>query len=227
MSDSTDNILNRKMMLMSDNQLKDWWTNPSLEIRELKDDDRLFVAAEDYRTNAHLDWYDDLTDLCISGYKEAGDALVDLVADRSRTANSLIFPVAFLYRHYLELRLKSVLYYSYRLLGRKYKQEREHNLSKLWSKVRDILIERWPNDKGELVAFDNLMDQFEKIDPRSTTFRYPSDFGENNSLKSEYPIINLGNLKEVIGAMAMILDGSAITLSEDQASKNDMQSDCW
>jgi hypothetical protein len=58
----------------------------------------------------------DPTEVYVSGYKEAGDSFVNLVADRKGTADTLFFPVVFLYRHYIELGLKSLLHDGNRLL---------------------------------------------------------------------------------------------------------------
>jgi len=198
------------------------------KIRSPSLDDKLFVEAEDWWMNACLDWYHDPTELYIVGYKEAADSLVDSIANRKGSADSLIFPIVFLYRHYVEIRLKSLLLDGNRLLDREHKQKSEHQLSKLWPKVRSILDELWPNEEGEdLKAMDSLIAQFEEVDPRSTTFRYPKDFDGNNSLKLDVPRVNLRNLAEVVGAMSIILEGSAGAISEYQGYKNDMQSDCW
>lgn len=196
--------------------------------RELKSDDQLFVEAKDWWMNACINWYHDPTELYIIGYKEAGDLLVESVASRRGMADSLIFPIVFLYRHYIELRLKSLLHDGCRLLDREYKQKSEHQLLKLWPKVRDILVELWPDgDQSQLEAIDRLIMQFEQVDPRSTTFRYPKDLEGKNSLKIEMERVNLRNLKEVVGAMSTVLEGSAAAISEYQGYKNDMQSDCW
>lgn len=209
MSDNMDDLLNGKM-------------------RKLKRDDQLFVEAEDWWMNACLNWYHDPTEIYIVGYKEAGDSLINSVADRSGTADSLIFPVVFLYRHYIELRLKALLHDGHRLLDQEHKEKPEHQLSNLWPKVRNILVELWPDgNKDDLAAFDSLIDQFERVDPRSTTFRYPKEFNEQKSLKIDSPRVNLRNLKEVVGAMANILEGSASAISEYQGYKDDMHNDCW
>ena len=198
------------------------------KIRSPKLDDKLFVEAEDWWMNACLNWYHDPTELYIVGYKEAADSLVDSIANRKGSADSLVFPIVFLYRHYVEIRLKSLLLDGSRLLDREHKQKPEHQLSKLWPKVRSILDELWPNEKGEdLEAMDSLIAQFEEVDPRTTTFRYPKDFDGNNSLKLDAPRVNLRNLAEVVGAMSIILEGSAGAISEYQDYKRDMQSDCW
>ncbi|MCL1119092.1 hypothetical protein N7V09_18820 [Shewanella seohaensis] len=190
--------------------------------------DKLFVEAEDWWMSACLNWYNDPTELYIVGYKKAADSLVDSIANRKGSADSLIFPIVFLYRHYVEIRLKSLLHDGNRLLDREHKQKSEHQLSKLWPKVRSILDELWPNEEGEdLKAMDSLIAQFEEVDPRSTTFRYPKDFDGNNSLKLDVPRVNLRNLAEVVGAMSIILEGAAGAISDYQGYKNGMQSDCW
>lgn len=198
------------------------------EMRRLTADDQLFIGADDWWMNACVNWYHDPTEAYISGYKEAGDTLVNSVADRSGSADTLFFPIVFLYRHYIELRLKSLLHDGHRLLDQANDQKPEHRLSKLWPKVRAILVELWPDGSEEdLATTDSLIAQFERIDPRSTTFRYPRGLDGEKSLDIESRRINLRNLKEVVGAMSIILEGSAAAISEYQGYKNDMQSDCW
>ena len=195
-------------------------------MRRVRTDDLLFVEADDWWMNACVNWYRDPTEVYVCRYKEAGDRLVNSVADRSGTADTLFFPIVFLYRHYIELRLKSLLHDGHRLLDREYVQESEHRLSRLWPEVRAILVELWPaGSEEDLAAIDSLITQFEKIDPRSTTFRYPKDLDGRNSLDIEVPRVNLRNLMEVVGAMSIILEGSASAISEYQGHKNDMQRD--
>src|SRR6266478_1683118 len=43
------------------------------------------------------------------GYKDAADALIERVLEKNFGADLQIYPIAFLYRHYLELRLKQLL----------------------------------------------------------------------------------------------------------------------
>lgn len=201
----------------------------NVKIRIPSLDDQLFIEAEDWRMNACLNSYHDPTELYIAGYKEAADLLVESVATHKGTADSLIFPIVFLYRHYLELRFKSLLHDGSRLLNLDYTPKAEHKFSNLWPKVRSILVELWPNEEGDqLKAMDSLIQQFETVDPGSTSFRYPKNLKNlknNNSLKLDLPRVNLRNLAEVVEAMSVILEGSALAISVYQENKNDMQSD--
>ena len=59
-----------------------------------------------------------------------------------------------------------------------------------------------------------LIAEIENSGPRSTSFRYPKDLSGNRSVKLEIPRLNLRNLSEVIGAMAIILEGASVGISE-------------
>ncbi len=193
------------------------------EIRLPQSGDLLFTESGDFWMNACLDWYSDPTELYVVGYKEAADHLIDCVASREGTADSLVFPIVFLYRQYLELRLKELLHAGRRLLDWEEEDTHGHELSSLWPPVRKILEEVWPEgEKQHLVVLDSLFKQFEEVDPGSTTFRYPRDRQGTNSLKLELPRLNLGNLKDVLDGMSTILERASAGIAEYRSNKQDM-----
>ena len=113
-------------------------------------------------------------------------------------------------------------------LGNSLTLEAVHRFSKLWPEVRSILVELWPNEEGDqLKAMDSLIEQFQTVDPNSTSFRYAKDLKGENSLPKIGSRVNLRNLAEVVGAMSTILDGSATAISVYQENEDEMQSDCW
>ena len=193
------------------------------ETRLPSTDDKLFAEASDWWMNACLDWSHDPSELYIVGYKDAADLLVKTVASGQGTADSLIFPIVFLYRHYIELRLKSLIEDGRRLLDHEYNHKSEHQLSKLWPPVKDILLEVFPDeDKKQYDAIDSLIEQFENVDPRSTSFRYPKDLSGNKSVNFDIPRVNLRNLFEVVRALSTILEGAATGISVYQGEKSAM-----
>lgn len=190
-------------------------------------EDKLFTEADDWWMNAYLDWYHDASELYIVGYKEAADTLVDSVNNRNGTVDSLVFPIVFLYRQYLELRLKSLLEDGRRLLDKPHEAKAEHRLSTLWQPTLEILLEVWPEGNREhLKIVGKRIAEFEKADLQSTSFRYPKDLTGNKSMKLEIPRLNLRNLSEVIGAMAIILEGASAGISEYLSSRQDMDCGC-
>lgn len=180
-------------------------------------DDQLFVDVDNWPMTARLYMYPDPSELYVVGYKEAADALVETVSMRKGTADSLVFPIVFLYRHYLELRMKLLLEEGRRLLGVDHKAVAEHDLSVLWPKVRGILTDIFPNsDQSDFDAIDALIEQFKQVDPRSTSFRYPNKKDGKRSVNSDVSRINLSILSEVVGAMSSVLEGAAGAISEYQ-----------
>ena len=88
------------------------------------------------------------------GYKRAGD----LVAEHARTQlgqHTLVYPAVFLYRHYIELRLKEIVQGGNWLVGKPPEFPKHHNINDLWRKCRDNLEKV---DEDELIPYCNQGD---------------------------------------------------------------------
>lgn len=89
-------------------------------------------------------WYPD-------AYKQAADKLVDQIEGHSHE-DRLIFPIIFLYRHFVELKIKEIIIQLDRLSGTQIaeKQFKKHQLMPLWSYAREHLAcinnANWDND---------------------------------------------------------------------------------
>ncbi len=193
-----------------------------IDLRYPQKGDVLFEAAEDWYHNACInlryfnwDWY-------ASGYKYAGDVLVQHVMDTRDHRDTLVFPIVFNYRQYLELRLKELI-----LVGRQLSNEAPefpatHNLRELWNTCRPIIAE---SDLGatqtDFDAIDDAIAQFCLVDPGSYSFRYPVDRDGNPSISDALRVINLRQLRDRIDALANFLDGVSMAFSawlDDMAS---------
>ena len=69
---------------------------------------QLFSPDTDWKNNACLNWCHDPMHLYISGYKDAADILANRVIESGNNQDSLVYPIAFLYRQYIELQLKNI-----------------------------------------------------------------------------------------------------------------------
>jgi hypothetical protein len=78
-----------------------------------KKGDVLFDSADDWYHNACINLRFFNWDVYASGYKHAGDLLVQHVIDTRNHRDTLVFPIVFNYRQYIELRLKELI-----LIGR-------------------------------------------------------------------------------------------------------------
>lgn len=170
--------------------------------------DTLFSTGEDWWNNACLNWSSSDWTLYASGYKEAADVLVQEVEKRSASLDTLVYPVLFLYRQYLELQLKVMTRTVRRLLDRDPVMPTGHRIELLWRDLDALLREAFPDESTqELVDLGRLIQQFAAVDPLATAFRYPVDKSGNPSLPG-MRYLNLRNVKEVMAKMAMLLGGA-------------------
>ena len=72
------------------------------------------------------------------GYKEAGDLLLQNTLGGGRQ-HVLVFPIIFMYRHYIELQLKEIILNNWAYLDISEDFPTYHNIEKLWAICRDTL----------------------------------------------------------------------------------------
>lgn len=188
-------------------------------------EDNLFSSQEDWWNNACLNWCHDGWGLYASGYKEAADLLVQRVEEHNVSQDSLVYPVLFLYRQYLELEIKDILRQSRRLQDIAGDLPKHHHIGNLWGECHKRLSEISPGDSvTELKEITRLIGEFSAVDPISTAFRYPQDKDGNPSLPG-IRHINLRNVREVIGKISIILMGANAQVGEYLSIKRDMESE--
>jgi hypothetical protein len=107
-------------------------------------------------------------------------------------------PIGFLYRHYLELRLKTIIGQGKKLLNRCPGFPEDHYLDLLWKTARKIIEEIYSEDPKEtLEAVDESMVEFCNLDRHSFAFRYPFDRSGKRPL-AKLKLLNVRQLGEVM-----------------------------
>lgn len=155
-----------------------------------------------------MNWSSSRWSLYASGYKEAADALVTKVEERSTNQDTFVYPVLFLYRQYLELQLKMMVRVLRHLQDIGQDFPKGHKIDVLWNEAERLLRQTYPDESTvELVETGRLIHEFAHVDPLSTAFRYPVDKDGNPSLPG-IKYINLRNVREVMAKIAMLLDGA-------------------
>ena len=83
----------------------------------------------------------------------------------------------FLYRHYLEIRLKQIIFVGKKLLEAARPQGIEtHDLTRLWPIARKLAEEAWPDGGKEVLnGAERLIMEYHQLDSKSMSFRYPED----------------------------------------------------
>ncbi|MGA3209609.1 MAG: hypothetical protein ABSE05_17510 [Syntrophales bacterium] len=170
-------------------------------------EDTLFSTAEDWWNNACLNFLHEGWALYTIGYKEAADILVDKVKTSRRRQDTLVYPIVFLYRQYLELAIKDLIRRVYKLHDIDQEFPKTHHIDRLWPLCSKLMKQTSLGDsENEFGQIRRLLSEFALVDPTSEAFRYPEDKCGKRSLP-EMRHINLRNLKEVIAKIAVIFSG--------------------
>lgn len=132
-----------------------------------------------------------------TGFKNSADCLVDHVA-RSGRDDSLILPIVFLYRHYIEMQLKEIALHVHRWDGRGESYVKTHDLSHLVNVLdHPDLKEASPEDEEARRAVRQCVLELHGLDPRGTEMRYPD--------KAPLEQLDLGHLKSTMEGLANYL----------------------
>ena len=145
-------------------------------------DDVLFRPDTDSETNACIgntmgDW------LYWTGFRRAAEHLAQHICDTGSEQDFLVYPMVYLYRHHIELVLKSIVECASGLLDRPltdddHKILGRHGLLELWQAARPLLnpvcarANNSPFPEGELEGIDSYIRQIHEHDPNGQNFRY-------------------------------------------------------
>lgn len=169
----------------------------------------LFRSAEDWQLNACVNFGHDDWDVYAEGYRRAGEILVARLAEtNSESIDFLIYPLVFLFRHALELQLKSSIRWGRLVLNRPSRgYPLGHNLLDFWSDCRPLAEEFWPAESSDLLDdIEQTLSEFEEHDPDGQAFRYSVDTGGART-KPRLTHINLGVFYEQAIKAYDLLDG--------------------
>ena len=193
--------------------------------------DRAFAEGVYGPTQVCLDWFQhcDIDWAIAEGFKEAADKVVDDLASGKNLEHpdKFFFPVAYLYRHSLELYLKGLVWDGMEL-GILEKDDKirdllgSHNLNTLWHRGRFVLEEVWPDgDPADLAAVERIILQFHRLDKSGSTFRYSKD-KKGESYSERFPQrVDLERLRKVAEGLFSFLNGCRHGLGEAKGWQGD------
>jgi hypothetical protein len=177
-----------------------------------KEGDRAFKASFPSADRERLDAFLMPSDgAYVVGYQDAADIIVDAAQKDDLNTDNIFFPVAYLYRHHLELMLKGLVGFGLRV-GALEKCEAcmtEHNLHILWNKAKQLIQQVWPDSPaGDIKAVEQVILEFHKLDPSGQVLRYARDKEGNQHLRNGPERVDLLNLKKTVQAVSAFLDGA-------------------
>ena len=186
--------------------------------------DTIFAHSPDWHTDAQIessagDWY-----AYTLGYRRAGDLLVQQIDQAPSHQELLVYPILFLYRHYLELQMKHITAEGRSLLDKGYSFPTGHSLNALWSVCCPILEQVFPESTpDDTLVVAQLIAEFHSIDPQSITFRYPTDKNGAISVPPGLRRINLTNLSSIMAKLEAFFGGAATGISVYFDTKHEME----
>jgi hypothetical protein len=141
----------------------------------MKKYESVFSSDKGLNYNACLNWTHDAHDLYAMAYKEAGDRLVGYVLKNTIDLDVLVYPIVFLYRQYIELRLKEIIKEGRALIEDGHGYSKNHKIWDLWCTAKKICIKAFENEDypPKFDYVEHVIKEFYQIDPESFAFRYP------------------------------------------------------
>ena len=199
--------------------------------------DRLFKEAPDWNNNLAVDPLK-MTDLqgnrapegrwglYTRGYKRAADILVERL-EHELWCDELLYPILYLYAHFLELELKSLVIGSSAFSESKLGIENLnscHDLYDLWSKLKNNLQYFYQDCPSEWVTIvDECLREFSKHNVRAQAFRYPYDKSGNQTLE-KLQWIDLDNFKETMTRISNFLLSVDNAIGQEHEWRNELSS---
>jgi hypothetical protein len=195
------------------------------------ENDALFAPGDDWTNNAVLHIRQPVTAEAaaeelyayVEGYRLAADALVEHVMRTGIKQDLLVYPVVFLYRHWLELSMKDIIRLARPLCGEPPTYRPQHNLGVLWTCCEELLSKIEPRiAKDDLHPVRNVVAQMEAVDPTGEGFRYPTKSDGVTPCLPDLRYINLRNLRDQMCEPANCLEAARMMLCAYLDQKSEM-----
>ena len=168
----------------------------------------LFLPVDtDWINNARIVNGHYRSEFYILGYKKAADILVNHVLSTGCDQDTLVYPIVFLYRHYLELLVKNIIENGAKYLDTEEKPQTNHYLDTLWSKAKAIINKIWEEgESSQELEIDHYIAEFIEIDKSSQAFRYHKN-KEGKEFLELIEIINIQHFSDCINKISIYLEG--------------------
>lgn len=160
------------------------------------------------------------------GYRMSADSLYQEIK-KGEWINKqyLSCTMVFAFRQFLEVRLKELIYAGKRELFNEPNFKTTHNLETLFqSYLEEVLLKIYPDFDKEMISIVNgLIHEFNFIDPKSMSFRYPVDTNllPNFSMQN----FDIDNFKVVMDRLSNFFDWQLEIVQELENYNSEMASE--
>jgi hypothetical protein len=208
--------------------------DPSKRLPPRKGEKLFRGDLRDWMNNACLRQGDDYA--CREGYRRGAQILVQAVGETERDQDFLVYPIVFLYRHYIELVLKEIIRRAPYLVERELTADEKkhlegHRLDLLWNDFKPLSsaitkVAGWSDlPADDIHGIDDYISQISEIDPNSYSLRYAHSKKGSPSLPKSLTHINLRHFGEMMDRLASYLWGIDVGMSAMEDMKHDYESE--
>ena len=180
--------------------------------------DIAFKPSEDWKRNALIEGSERqrLVQM-MTGYKIAADLMVQRAVESPSDRNTLVFPIIFNYRQFIELSLKYLIAEFGRTVDLPANWQ-THDLVRLWNEFASVLERYGTHDPDEAdPVVGGIIAQFAKVDPGSYSYRYPVD-RNGKPIPIEMEELDLETLADVLDGLDAYFTGCEGYLDHLQSS---------
>lgn len=187
--------------------------------------DTLFQEGQGERSDMCLNFCGKSWEAYCMGYERAARALVNQAVQTDRPQDTLFYPIAFLFRHYIELRLKTIITTGRCLLDQEGAPPFGHRFDQLWPVCRKVLEDIWPAaGKKDLDTVESCIGEFCRLDPKAESFRYPVCNNGSASLQN-LSRVDINNLEQVMERISSFLETSMMGITAYLDDKDSFAAD--
>jgi len=197
--------------------------------------DKLFRGdLRDWMNNACLRQGDDYA--YREGYRRGAQILVRTVGATEQDQDFLVYPIVFLYRHYVELVLKEIIRRAPYLIERELTEAEkqhldDHRLDLLWQDFKPMSsaiseVAGWDKlPKEDVEGIDDYIRQISEIDPQSYSLRYAYSKKGDPSLPKRLTHINLRHFGDLMERLSNYLWKIDMGMGVIEDMKHDYESE--
>lgn len=133
------------------------------------------------------------------GYLRAAIAIVSSAESYQNPVDIMVYPIAYCFRHSIELYLKHFCKFLPRLYGETDSPVLTHKLLDNWGTVKEYFLRdpKLTNGQASIDQFEAILKDFIEVDPSGEIFRFPENRSGEPHLM-EYSLINVLVLKSAM-----------------------------
>jgi len=149
-------------------------------------------------------------------FKTAADLLVSYSEENTHERSNLVWPVVFCYRQYIELALKDMIaVHGKQVVPEILPNWKDHQLPTLWRSYKELIDATFSAinavDLPEVAAVEACIEEFNRVDAGSYTFRYPTD-KQGNQIDIPLSSIDLRHLQGVMEGIYLFFEAGEAAL---------------